>query len=167
MAAVAARTPVDERERISIERIVAVLPTLERPFDEHADPTHVTGSAIVVGRRGVVLHKHKRLGLWLQPGGHVEAGETPAEAALREASEETGLPVHHPAGGPRFVHVDVHPGPRGHIHLDVRYLIESPDVDPAPGPQESQDVRWFDWDEAIELTDDGLRGALRHLRPSR
>lgn len=165
-AAVEARRvhAVDDRERDSIAVFLAETARLDRPFDEHADPVHVTASAIVVGERGTVLHLHKRLGLWLQPGGHIEAGEAPADAALREAAEETGLPVSHPPGGPRFVHVDVHPGPKGHTHLDVRYLIYAPDVDPDPGEDESPFVRWFDFDEAIALADDGLRGALVSLR---
>lgn len=156
--------PADERERDSIEVFLRETARLERPFDEHADPVHVTASAIVVGERGTVLHLHKRLGLWLQPGGHIDEGEAPADAALREAYEETGLPVSHPPAGPRFVHVDVHPGPKGHTHLDVRYLIYSLDVDPNPGDDESPFVRWFDFDEAIALADDGLRGALVALR---
>jgi 8-oxo-dGTP pyrophosphatase MutT (NUDIX family) len=163
--AVAERVPVDERERLSHRLFLATVAELTSPFSEHAEGRHVTASAIVVGARGVVLHRHKRLGIWLQPGGHVEAGETVAHAALREAAEETGLPVRHPASGSRFVHVDVHPGPRCAAHLDVRYLIEADDVDPAPGPDESQDVRWFAWDEAIALAEPGLLGALVSLRP--
>src|SRR5262245_44907890 len=90
------RDAVEEREAESLERFRSELQRLEFPFDEHADPVHVTGSAIVVGARGVVLHLHKRLGIWLQPGGHLHAGEQPWDAALREAREETGLPVQHP-----------------------------------------------------------------------
>ena len=160
------RTPVDQREAGSIGVCLRELARLERPFDEHADPVHVTGSAIVVGPRGVVLHRHKRLGIWLQPGGHVEPGETPWEAALREAHEETGLDVRHPPEGPRFVHVDVHPGPRGHTHLDLRYVLEAGDADPAPPPGESQAVFWFSWDDAVRVADPGLVGALRAVRPS-
>lgn len=165
IAAVAARQPVDERERSSIARLLEEVARLPHPFDEHAGPIHVTGSAIVVGRRGVVLHLHRRLGMWLQPGGHLQPGEAPADAAWREAGEETGLAVEHPVRGPRLVHVDVHPGPRGHTHLDLRYLLLAPDADPAPPPGESQQVRWFWWDEAIAVADVGLVGALRHLRP--
>ena len=155
---------VDDRERASIDRFLVEVARLDRPFDEHADPVHITAAAIIVGERGTVLHLHKRLGMWLQPGGHVDPDETPWEAALREAWEETGLPVSHPPDGPRFVHVDVHPGPKGHTHLDLRYLIYSPDVDPDPGEDESPFVRWFDWDEAEALADPGLRGALVSLR---
>ncbi len=167
LAAVTARTPVDDRERISIERFAAEIPGLAAPFDELADPTHVTASAFVVSDRGIVLHRHKILGQWLQPGGHIDAGESPAEGALREATEETGLSVRHPAAGPALVHVDVHPGPRGHTHLDVRFLLENGGDEPDPPTHESQDVRWFAWDEALAIADPGLIGALEALRPPR
>lgn len=160
----AAAIPCDERERKSIDQFLRVLPRLVSPLNEHADATHITGSAIIVGERGVVLHRHKRLNMWLQPGGHVEEGETPAEAALREAGEETGLTVRHPTSGPWLVHLDVHPGPRGHTHLDVRYVVYGEPTDPAPDAGESQEVAWFGWDEAIEMADVGLVGALRTVR---
>ena len=118
---------------------------LAHPFDEDADLEHVTGSAIVVGERGTVLHVHKRLGRWLQPGGHLAAGETPWDAARREAHEETGLAVTHPASGPVLLHVDVHDAARGHTHLDLRYLLLASDAEPSPPPGESPDVRWFAW----------------------
>ncbi len=162
-AELTARTPIDERERRSIATTLAELDRLHHPYDEHADPTHVTGSAVVVGRRGVILLLHKRIGIWLQPGGHIEAGESPAQAALRETVEEVGIAVTHPATGPELVHVDVHPA-GGHTHLDVRYLLHAPDADPAPGPAESQQVRWFSWDEAVTVADESLAGCLRHLR---
>ena len=158
-----AMSPVDDRHATSITQFIAALDRLPAPLDQHADPTHVTASAIVVGLRGTVLHLHKHLGLWLQPGGHIDPDETPWDAAVRETREETGLePLPWPGGAP-LVHVDVHPGGRGHTHLDLRYLLFAGDVDPAPPEGESQDVRWFGWDEAIELADPGLAGALRHL----
>ena len=172
---VGARVPVDEREAVSVSRFLELYDTLESPFDIDADPVHVTASGIVVGPRGVLLHEHKRLGIWIQPGGHIDPGETPWEAALRETREETGLhvsfagPFCEDDGGddrvPVLTHIDVHPGGRGHTHLDLRYLIDGGDADPNPPEGESQAIDWFDWPAAIEITDPGLRGALLALRP--
>jgi len=144
--------------------MAAELGRLDRPFDEAADLTHVTSSAIVVGQRGIVLHRHRRLHRWLQPGGHLESGESPAEAAIRETIEETGLDVAHPPAGPTMIHVDVHRAAEDHVHLDLRYLLWSADQDPNPGPGESQDVAWFTWGEGQALADDALAGALRAAR---
>jgi 8-oxo-dGTP pyrophosphatase MutT (NUDIX family) len=159
--------PADLREHRSRLRLLAALDRLRDPFARLAGPTHVTGSAIVTGARGIVLHRHRRMGIWLQPGGHLEPGETPWQAAAREASEETGMALRHPLTGPRLVHVDVHRAPFDHLHLDLRYLLLAPDRDPCPPPGESQDVRWFDWPEALALADEGLAGALRKggIRP--
>ncbi len=111
----------------------------------------------------MVLHLHRRLGRWLQPGGHLEPGEPPEAAAVRECREETGLPAEHASTGPRLVHIDVHPA-NGHVHLDLRYLLVTPDLDPDPPPGESPAVAWFGWDEAADLADEALSGALRAAR---
>lgn len=149
-----------------MEKFVGVAPTLQHPFDQEADPVHITASAILVNDAGdrTALHLHKRLGIWLQPGGHIEAGESPADAALRETIEEIGVPARHAREGGLFVHVDVHAGPRGHTHLDLRYLLRSPDMSPNPADGESRSVGWFPWQEAESMADDALRGALRAVR---
>lgn len=161
----ASHVPGDDREVAAKERFVAELDRLEHPGDRGADPVHVTASAIVVGRRGTVLHLHRRAGRWLQPGGHVDAGELPEQAAWRETREETGLAVDHPTDGPRMIHLDVHPA-QDHLHLDLRYLMVGPDADPVPEPGESPHVRWYDWPaaEALVVEDPGLLTALRAAR---
>jgi 8-oxo-dGTP pyrophosphatase MutT (NUDIX family) len=162
-AAVVAHEPGDPREAWSCRRTLAYLDWLVAPLDEHADPTHVTGSAIVVDARGrILLHRHKRLGRWLQPGGHLDPGEHPAAAACRETREETGLVASHPTGGPRLLHVDVHEGPRGHLHLDLRYLLAADGAAAlAPAAGESPDVTWFDPDEACRRGDASVAAAIR------
>jgi 8-oxo-dGTP pyrophosphatase MutT (NUDIX family) len=161
--ALARHRPADARERDSVRRLLAYLSWLPHPFNEAADPTHVTASAVVLdGGGNVLLHRHKRLGAWLQPGGHIDPGETPAEAAVRETCEETGLTSRHPGDGPTLVHVDVHEGPRGHVHLDLRYLLLADgDLTPAPADGESPEVAWLAPPEAAERGDASLRGALR------
>ena len=156
--------PRGPREERSLRRTLALLDWLPAPLDETADPTHVTGSAIVLGGDGrVLLHRHKRLGIWLQPGGHVDPGESCEEAALREVAEETGLTG--ALADDRPLHVDLHQGPRGHVHLDVRWLVTVPaGAVPAPAEGESQDVAWFTPEEAVAVTDvaatDAIRAAL-------
>jgi len=158
----------DPAEVASLARARALLAWLPRPLHEEADPTHVTGSAIVLDADGrVLLHRHKRLGIWLQPGGHVDPGESCEQAAVRETAEETGVvATHHDP--PVLVHVDVHEGPRGHVHLDVRWLLhaEAGQV-PSPDPGESPDVAWLTPGEAVARTDpaaaSAIHAALAHL----
>jgi 8-oxo-dGTP pyrophosphatase MutT (NUDIX family) len=159
-ALVEGHEPATPREAAAKVRFLEELARLPSPSDEHADPTHVTASAIVVGTRGTVLHLHKRLGIWMQPGGHIDAGETPPIAAQREATEELGLAVEHPAAGPRLLHVDVHEAALGHTHLDLRYLLLAGDDDPHPPPGESPDARWCSWEEAMAMADVALEDAL-------
>lgn len=159
-ALVEGHTPASPRESAAQVRFLAELDQLAAPCDEHAGPIHVTASAIVVGRRGTVLHLHKRLGIWMQPGGHIDAGEAPETAARREATEELGLAVEHPESGPQLIHLDVHDAALGHTHLDLRYLLIGSDDDPHPPPDESPDARWCSWDEAIAMADAALIDAL-------
>ena len=157
---VEAHVPTSPREASAQARFLTELARLGNPCDEDADLTHVTASAIVVGRRGTVLHLHKRLGRWMQPGGHIDPGETPPVAAQREAIEELGLAVEHPADGPHLIHLDVHDAALGHTHLDLRYLLLGADADPAPPPGESPEARWCTWEEAAAEADEALIGAL-------
>ncbi|WP_407837305.1 NUDIX hydrolase [Streptomyces sp. DSM 116496] len=118
---------------------------------------HVTGSALVIDpeRERVLLTLHKKLGMWLQMGGHCEPGDaTLADAALREAREESGigsgltlLP-----GGP--VRLDRHPIPAPcNWHLDVQYAVMAPSGAVEAISDESLDLRWFSYAEVAEVAD--------------
>jgi len=96
----------------------------------------VAGGILIEGDK-VLLIKHKKLGKWLYPGGHVEENETPREAAEREFLEETGLKVN--VVGERFDTNDpsVSPEPLPitismetvnypdvtHLHYDMIFLV--------------------------------------------
>ena len=154
-------SPVDEREVASIAGLRQHL-TQKDPYSETSSAHHVTASCFVVSGRGVILHLHRRLGIWVQPGGHIDEGEEPAAAALRECEEETGLRAAH-CDPPYLFHVDAHPGPRGHTHYDLRYVLVADPEDPTPPAGESPEVFWFDFPEALERCEPALRAALAKL----
>jgi ADP-ribose pyrophosphatase YjhB (NUDIX family) len=58
----------------------------------HAKVCYTAAGILIVDSK-VLLIKHKKLGLWLNPGGHIEPGELPHQAAEREFFEETGVRV--------------------------------------------------------------------------
>jgi len=53
----------------------------------------LTTCAVLIHEQSVLLVKHKKVGLWLNPGGHIEANELPHQAAERECWEETNIKV--------------------------------------------------------------------------
>lgn len=52
-----------------------------------------TAAGILIHENKVLLVKHKKLRIWLNPGGHVEGDELPHQTAEREFFEETGVKV--------------------------------------------------------------------------
>ena len=120
---------------------------------------HITGSAWIVnpGLDRVVLVHHAKLGKWLQPGGHSEGQSDSLEVALREAREETALPVQ--VLQPGIFDVDIHQIPEywntpAHYHYDVRFLLVVRDGSEPVTSEESHAVRWVTLDEASALNDE-------------
>lgn len=145
-----------------VARFVELLATVPDPFDREEARGHVTASALIVNaaRDRTLLIHHRKLGRWLQPGGHVEPATDASilDAALREAREETGLSSLRSAGDEAF-DLDVHIIPaRGampaHPHHDVRFLFVADEAE-AASSSEVEAIRWFPFAEAMAADTDG------------
>ncbi|MFI8072625.1 NUDIX hydrolase [Streptomyces sp. NPDC086033] len=128
---------------------------------------HITASALVVDpeRGRALLTFHKKLGMWLQMGGHCEPADTSLEAAaLREATEESGITgLTLLPGGP--VRLDRHPiPPPCHCHFDVQYAALAPPGAVETVSDESLDVRWFAYDEVADVADESVVRLLEATR---
>jgi 8-oxo-dGTP pyrophosphatase MutT (NUDIX family) len=166
--------PADDKERADLALLRSHARTLAAPFSREQPVAHFTGSALVTDGARVALIFHRKLARWLQPGGHVEpadAGDL-SRTALREAHEETGLPVRLHPSAPRPLDVDVHsiperPDARAHLHLDVRFLVVTePGAAVAMDASEVAEVRWYSLEAALEAADDAsLRRLLRKAAP--
>jgi 8-oxo-dGTP pyrophosphatase MutT (NUDIX family) len=131
-------------------------------------PGHVTASAWIVSndRRRVLLTHHRKLGRWLQLGGHADGDPDPLSVVLREAREESGIATFEVVGRAGSaalpIDVDVHLIPaRGaepeHEHHDIRFLLIAGE-DRIVTSAESHEIRWFTPAEALRMTDEpGIR----------
>jgi 8-oxo-dGTP pyrophosphatase MutT (NUDIX family) len=162
--------PSDAREAAFVARM-RVLLDAPAPFSRASfDPGHFTASAFVLSpeRDAVLLIFHKKLGLWLQPGGHIEeADATIAGAALREVSEEVGVnDAAEPVEG--LFDVDVHPIPArrdepAHEHFDLRTLLVAGTREFAAS-DEVAGARWVPLHEVASVTrDESVQRAVRKL----
>jgi 8-oxo-dGTP pyrophosphatase MutT (NUDIX family) len=156
------------REQADVrDRILAFLE--EHPRDAHLRtcvPGHLTASAIVLDARGgrVLLTHHRKLGRWLQLGGHCDGDADLAAVALREATEESG--IEGLAIDPVPIDVDIHAIPARkrepeHLHLDTRFLVLAPEGAEACPSSESLELRWVSRAEIDGLhADESLLRAL-------
>ncbi|MEO7432578.1 MAG: NUDIX hydrolase [Dokdonella sp.] len=119
---------------------------------------HLTGSAWLVSADGrhVLLTHHRKLGRWLQLGGHADGDTNLARVALREAEEESGLTdlVVNAA----LFDLDRHAIPaRGdepeHWHYDVRYVVRATGSEHFSVSGESHALAWRDIGELAVGTD--------------
>jgi 8-oxo-dGTP pyrophosphatase MutT (NUDIX family) len=98
-------------------------------------------------------------------GGHCEPGDSSlAAAALREATEESGVSgLSLLPGGP--VRLDRHPiPPPCHCHFDVQYAVLAPSDAAHAISDESLDVRWFGYGEVAEVADESVVRLLEATR---
>ena len=146
----------DESETVA--RFEAFIDSHPDCFERSCPVGHITGSAWIVNRAGdrVLLTHHRKLGRWLQPGGHSDGDPDTLEVALREAREESGLTVR--ALDEAIFDLDVHliPARRNepvHYHYDVRFLIQAME-DRYRVSEESCALAWVPADRVEVFTND-------------
>jgi 8-oxo-dGTP pyrophosphatase MutT (NUDIX family) len=136
---------------------------------------HLTGSAWLVsgdGRRVLLTH-HRKLGKWLQLGGHADGDHDLARVALREAEEESGL--RDLVVEPALFDLDCHWIPPrkedpGHFHWDMRFVVRATGSEAFTVSDESHALAWREIAELVDepgLDDSVRRMAVRWLQRAR
>ncbi|MDX8051850.1 NUDIX hydrolase [Lentzea sp. BCCO 10_0798] len=154
------------------EAYLGFLAAREDACRRSCEPGHITASALVLDATAehALLTLHPRVGRWLQLGGHCEPeDESLAAAALREATEESGM-----RGlriEPTPIHLDVHPITcslgKPTRHFDVRFLVRAPVGAQPVRSAESVDLQWWPLDSLPDNVDDLhplIESALARLR---
>lgn len=131
----------------TVDGFLALLGDAADPFVRERLAGHFTASAWLVAADGarVLLTHHRKLGLWLQLGGHADGDRDLRRAALKEAQEESGLPGLSIDDG--IFDLDRHwiPGHKGvpaHWHYDVRYVVHAGSDETYVVSEESHDLAW-------------------------
>jgi 8-oxo-dGTP pyrophosphatase MutT (NUDIX family) len=176
--------PSDVREA-EFKRRMLLLSRAAAPFSrKHFEPGHFTASAFVISpeRDAVLLIFHKKLQIWVQPGGHVDDDDVSiAAAARREVGEEVGISTLEPywaasappsSLGEAIFDIDIHSIPArkdepAHEHFDVRFAFLAPTSEFSL-TGEVADVRWVRLDHVEQQTnDESVIRAVRKLSTTR
>jgi len=123
---------------------------------------HFTATTYIVNNGKVLLHLHKKLGIWLAMGGHVDANELPEATALREIKEESGLDVslYNPdkqidMGDVEQLHRPMHILLEDiggtHQHIDFIYYAKSKTDKLNPQEGEGTILKWFTAEDIAKL----------------
>lgn len=126
---------------------------------------HFAVAVFVVSQSRVLLLFHRKLRMWLPPGGHVDADEIPDDSAVREVWEETGVRVElvgvrgldlaYPRQLVRPEGVQVERIDDEHEHIDFVYFARPADGEPLPpvyaNAQECEGAGWYALDELEAL----------------
>lgn len=127
----------------------------ENCFERSCVEGHFTASAWVVNgdNSAFLMMCHKKLGKWLQLGGHCDGDPDVLSAAIKEVKEESGMKSIKPLSDAIF-DIDVHFIPAyknipPHKHLDVRFLLQSDICEVLIKNHESMELRWFSRNDVL------------------
>jgi 8-oxo-dGTP diphosphatase len=113
---------------------------------------------IINDKNEFLLLFHKKLNQWVPAGGKIENDETPAEAAMRESFEETGLEIcllqtdDTPSNMPSPYGVQLNPIKKGKIdHVDFIYFAKAKNTNIKLDETEATSCKWFSLEEVQKL----------------
>jgi 8-oxo-dGTP diphosphatase len=133
-------------------------------------PQHLVSYFAVLDSESLLLVDHKKAGLWLPPGGHVEQGEHPRETVVREIREELGFIPAHEIAAPLMITCTTTVGSTaGHTDVSLWYLVNaSRGLSFTYDEQEFDGIKWFALSEApLGRTDPHLERFIRKLRSNK
>ena len=177
LALVGAIEPWDALERTHLEettRWIAGGAPLYRLRKPDVPAMHLVSYFVVLDdtRGQLLLVAHRKAGLWLPAGGHVEPGEDPWATVVRECREELGIEaVASPVTGerPLFLTVTRTRGQGAHTDVSLWYLLDAgADTITSYDHSEFDAIRWLTdgqvLDEPDELLDPHMHRFTRKLR---
>ena len=154
-------------ESIVVQAFAELLDDDLDPFRRERLAGHFTSGAWLVSADGqrILMTHHRKLGRWLQLGGHADGLRDMAQVALKEAQEESGLPGLS-VEGEAIYDLDRHWIPErkevpGHWHYDVRYVVRAGDQEQYVVSEESLDLAWRPIADVAEDEDESMRRMAR------
>ena len=143
-------------EMLFVQRFIGFIRENPDAFMRSLTTGHITASAWLINKAGthVLLIKHRKLGIWVQPGGHADGNTDLLQVSYTEAFEETGLHALTPVSEEIF-DIDIHQVPDAgaelaHLHYDIRFAWQQTTPETLRGNHESTALAWV---EMVRLTE--------------
>ncbi len=137
------------------------------PCSRSTEAGHITASGLVIKDGKALLIFHPYIKQWFQPGGHIDEGEDPIHAAIREVFEETGITCEPLNERYDPIDIDLHEipaspkkGEGSHLHIDLLFVLKV--IKEGESPEDIENA-WVAFDQITSLR---IQRALQNLRQS-
>ncbi|MDX6916481.1 NUDIX hydrolase [Pectobacterium carotovorum] len=148
-----------DRDDVNAKRLQYFIDATSHPFERSTLEGHVTGTAFIVDneRQHTLLLRHKKLNMWLPPGGHCDGNADIIDTVLRETQEETGIADVNVVSN-EILDIDIHlipanPKEPEHYHYDIRFLLQADRHVPLViNEQEATNLQWISIDRLEDYT---------------
>lgn len=130
------------------KEMISFLKNYDNCFERSCSKGHFTASAWVINSEEthVLLMNHRKLGIWVQLGGHADGDENLLSVSVKEVLEESGIktsPITDKIFDIEAYLIPEYKLEKEHYHYDVRFLLKSNGNDTLIKNEESIDIGWF------------------------